>query len=214
MTRPARPTEEVHAIREAILDAAILVFARKGYQAATMAEIARQAGFAAASLYNYFPGKLEIFDAMVARLDEEYLAVFDEPPPADRDFAGRIEALVRRQLEVTRRRRGVFRIYLSLQGGAGTIPSERAARGHAANFRSYMARYADWMRAALAGTGVSGRSGEELAYSLWGLQVAVQTRALSAVAGLSPAERLASEEAEVKSLLDMFLNGASGGARR
>src|SRR5262245_33597861 len=127
MTRPARHPKQILRIREAILDAAIAVFARKGFQAATMQEIAREAGYTAPSLYNYYPGKRQIFEALVDRLDEEFVGVFAEPMPAGLHFEQRVELLVRRQLEVTRRRRGAFKIFLALQGGAGAIPSERAA---------------------------------------------------------------------------------------
>lgn len=75
MPRTARHPKQVHRIRESILDAAITVFARKGYQAATMHELAREAGYTAPSLYNYFPGKRQIFEALVDRLDAEFIAV-------------------------------------------------------------------------------------------------------------------------------------------
>lgn len=47
--------------RAAILEAAEIIFADKGYQEAKMADIASQAGFSTGSLYNYFSGKEEIF---------------------------------------------------------------------------------------------------------------------------------------------------------
>jgi AcrR family transcriptional regulator len=207
MTRPARHPRQILRIREAILDAAIVVFARKGFQAATMHEIAREAGYTAPSLYNYFPGKRQIFEALVDRLDEEFVAVFAEPTPAGLSFPQKVELLVRRQLELARRRRGAFKIFMALQGGAGAIPSEKAARRHADGFRTYMGRFAEWMRAAADDTSTGGRSPEELAYSLWGLSVAFQARAAAA-----PATR-ADEEAELHALLGMFLHGACGAPR-
>jgi AcrR family transcriptional regulator len=215
MTRPARHPRQILRIREAILDAAIAVFARKGFQAATMHEIAREAGYTAPSLYNYFPGKRQIFEALVDRLDEEYITVFAEPMPPGLGFEAQVEILVKRQLEVTRRRRGAFKIFMALQGGAGTIPSASAARRHADGFRTYMARFAAWMDAAAAGTDVGGRSGEALAYSLWGLSMAFQARAAAtpASARAERASRAAEEEAEVQALLAMFLLGARGAPR-
>src|SRR5262245_27228817 len=100
MTRPARHPGPAHRIPAAILDGAIAVFARKGFQAATMHEIARQAGYTAPALYNYFPGKLQIFEALVDRLDEDFMAVFAEPMPAGLSFAPKVELLLRRQLEI------------------------------------------------------------------------------------------------------------------
>jgi len=216
MTRPARHPRQIHRIREAILDAAIVVFARKGFQAATMHEIAREAGYTAPSLYNYFPGKRQIFEALVDRLDEEFVAVFIEPMPAGLTFEQSVELLVRRQLDVARRRRGAFKIFMSLQGGSGsggTIPSERAARRHADGFRTYMARFADWMRSASAGADVGGRTPEELAFSLWGLSVAYHARGADGT--LRAAKETAGAEVApwAKDAAEAVAAGAKGTAR-
>lgn len=52
-------------IRERILGAALEVFAAHGYVGATMGAIAQQAGLGTASLYRYYPGKAELFDAAI-----------------------------------------------------------------------------------------------------------------------------------------------------
>lgn len=52
-------------IRERILTAGLEVFARDGYMGTTMQAIAERAGLAAASLYRYFPGKAELFEAAI-----------------------------------------------------------------------------------------------------------------------------------------------------
>jgi len=198
MTRTARHPKQIHRIRESILDAAIAVFARKGYRAATMHELAREAGYTAPSLYNYFSGKQQIFEALVDRLDAEFVAVFDEPMPSGLSFEHRVELLVRRQVELVQRRRGAFKVFLALQGGAGAIPSERAARRHAAGFRVYMDRFTAWMRAAAAATDLGGRTPEELAFALWGLSVAFQARGGAA------------SEDSTQALIRIFLYGARG----
>jgi len=46
--------------RKQILDAAARVFAQKGYERATIAEIARAAGIAEGSIYNYFKNKGDV----------------------------------------------------------------------------------------------------------------------------------------------------------
>ncbi len=198
MTRPARHPRQIHLIREAILDAAIAVFARKGYRAATMHEIAREAGYTAPSLYNYFAGKQPIFEALVERLDGEFVAVFAEPMPAGLGFEQRIELLVHRQLALARRRRGAFKIFLALQGGGGAIPSEKAARRHAEGFRVYMGRFTDWMSTAARGTELHGRTPEQLAYALWALSNAFQARGTTG------------EEKDIQALISLFLYGALG----
>ena len=58
---PRRDRERL-ARRAAMLDAALVVFADKGYAGATLDEIAERAEFGKGTLYNYFPdGKDELF---------------------------------------------------------------------------------------------------------------------------------------------------------
>lgn len=52
-------------VRDRILDAALQVFARDGFETATMASIAVSAGLGAASLYRYYGSKDELFAAVV-----------------------------------------------------------------------------------------------------------------------------------------------------
>jgi AcrR family transcriptional regulator len=75
-----REREIAHA-RTDIVEAAITAFSKVGLHNATMQDIAREAGYTAASLYTYFKSKQEIVDAMVTLLTDEYIHVFDEPLP-------------------------------------------------------------------------------------------------------------------------------------
>ena len=52
--------------RRRILDQALELFAARGYDAVSVGEIAEAAGIKAPSLYNHFPSKQAIFDALVA----------------------------------------------------------------------------------------------------------------------------------------------------
>jgi AcrR family transcriptional regulator len=54
----------------ALLEAGALVIAEKGFQAATMAEIASKAGAPIGSLYRFFPNKEILADALIARFGE------------------------------------------------------------------------------------------------------------------------------------------------
>ena len=58
--------------RERILDEALVLFSEKGYAATTMRDIADKVGIKAASLYNHFRGKRELFDALIKR-ETEYV---------------------------------------------------------------------------------------------------------------------------------------------
>lgn len=52
-------------VRARILDSALEVFARDGFESATMANIARAAGVGAASIYRYYTSKDELFAAVI-----------------------------------------------------------------------------------------------------------------------------------------------------
>lgn len=53
------------SVRDAILRAAAVAFARDGFHGASMAAIAREAGVSAGNVYRYFGGKQALFEAVL-----------------------------------------------------------------------------------------------------------------------------------------------------
>jgi len=70
--------EHVDARRRAILEAACDVFARKGSAAATMQEIAREAGLSAGAIYLYYPSKADLVRAVCDAKTASVQSIFDE----------------------------------------------------------------------------------------------------------------------------------------
>jgi AcrR family transcriptional regulator len=68
-----------------ILDAALLVFSRQGFDKATVPDIARQAGIAVGTIYNYYPSKRELFVAVIRNLiiTPSLLELIDNLPRGD-----------------------------------------------------------------------------------------------------------------------------------
>lgn len=65
----SRRQRERQSRRQAMLDAALAVFAEKGYEGATIDEIAERAEFGKGTIYNYFPeGKEALFLTLIAEL--------------------------------------------------------------------------------------------------------------------------------------------------
>jgi AcrR family transcriptional regulator len=62
----------------AILEAAAAVIAEKGYEAATMAEIAARSGTKIGSLYRFFPNKESLADTIIVSARENLDTVFDK----------------------------------------------------------------------------------------------------------------------------------------
>jgi AcrR family transcriptional regulator len=61
------------ARRDELLDAALRLFTERGVAATTVADIAREAGIAKASVYRYFTGRDELLDALVERFYADLL---------------------------------------------------------------------------------------------------------------------------------------------
>jgi AcrR family transcriptional regulator len=70
--RRAVSDEDKSQRRDQILGAAKVVFARKGFHATTIADIAKESGLAYGSIYWYFDSKDELFHALMA-VEEEAL---------------------------------------------------------------------------------------------------------------------------------------------
>lgn len=68
MARKSRNSTPPDSLRQSILDAALKVFADKGYGAATIKDIAAEAGVAAGTIYNYAGGKRDLFIQAMRRL--------------------------------------------------------------------------------------------------------------------------------------------------
>ena len=80
--------ERVAAVRrEHILDAATRVFAARGFNGATIRDVARAAGVADGTIYNYFANKDALLFGIFDRLNETERRQQDLTPPAGADPA-------------------------------------------------------------------------------------------------------------------------------
>ncbi len=87
--------------RARILDGASAVFAAHGYEGASMAGIATQAGVSKGTLYNYFPSKAMLFAAYVGEECSRHLIhVFDEAHHDGVPAATALRSVGRRMLEI------------------------------------------------------------------------------------------------------------------
>lgn len=66
------------ATRQRILDEALALFSARGYDSVSVGEIAKAVGIKAPSLYNHFPSKRAIFDAIVEATAAQYEADTDK----------------------------------------------------------------------------------------------------------------------------------------
>jgi AcrR family transcriptional regulator len=81
------PERRRQRTREALLDAAAAVFASRGFQGASLDEIAETAGYTRGAIYKHFADKEELLHEVCVRLNERTFAEFDELPGIDRPWA-------------------------------------------------------------------------------------------------------------------------------
>ena len=80
------PERRRQRTREALLDAAAEVFAKRGFHAASLDEIAETAGYTRGAIYKHFADKEELLHEVCVRLNERMFAEFDELPGTFDDF--------------------------------------------------------------------------------------------------------------------------------
>ncbi len=86
---------------DAILDLAVQVFLERGYDGASLDDIARAAGITKASIYYHVRSKEELLARGVGRAFDALYAVLDDPVAKSGSAADRLRHIVRRTIEIT-----------------------------------------------------------------------------------------------------------------
>lgn len=91
--RPAAvPGRKAEATRQALLDAARMVFARDGFANARIVDIAREAGKSVGVFYTYFVDKPALFAALLEAFHEDMIRLTPPPPAYEEDTAAAVRA--------------------------------------------------------------------------------------------------------------------------
>lgn len=120
-SKPRKPSRRRGEARvAALLEAAVATFAEKGYEAATMTEIAARADAAIGSLYQFFPSKEAIAAALLERYGEWTELKQTELVSKARTLTprGLADLLVARRLELPPEREAVLAV-MDAPGAAG-----------------------------------------------------------------------------------------------
>src|SRR5207302_4886288 len=79
------PQRRRQQTRDVLIAAATEVFARRGYEGASLEEIAETAGFTRGAIYKNFDGKEDLFFAVTDRLNEQVIEAFRAIAPDSAD---------------------------------------------------------------------------------------------------------------------------------
>ncbi len=103
VANPSRPLtrreRERLARRQLILDAALKVFAYRGFTDTKLDDVAELAEFGKTTLYSYFPTKEALFESVVEDAFMKFKAIAEEAFATDEPFERQLERFIRGELE-------------------------------------------------------------------------------------------------------------------
>ena len=118
--------EVVHEFRvQSIQDATMRVIARKGMAAATMQEIAEEAGVAKGTIYLYFRDRDELVEKTFENAMTQLHARVDAALDADLPFEQKLRAMLAAVSGFFRENREFFRLYISMRFPEGSAQQQR-----------------------------------------------------------------------------------------
>ena len=128
----ARSKEEVvQEFRvQSIRDAAMRVIARKGMAAATMQEIADEAGVAKGTIYLYFRDREDVVEKAFENAMGDLHKRVDEALEAPGTFEQKLRAVLSAQISFFQTNREFFRLYISLRYPEGNAQQQRRQKRH------------------------------------------------------------------------------------
>src|SRR5947209_9857613 len=104
----------IAARKNQILDAATKVFAEKGFHPTTIKDIAREAGIADGTIYNYFENKTALMLGLLDRMNESARRGQDFSKFTEGDFRSFMKAYLRHRIIVLKADNyDVFKVYVS-----------------------------------------------------------------------------------------------------
>jgi AcrR family transcriptional regulator len=124
MARPSRPTraEKQAQTKTRLVEAAAHVFARRGYQAASVEEIAEQAGYSHGAVYSNFAGKEELFLAVFEQYMSQRIAEVTDATSTEAPFPERTRAAADQWMRRFTEDRETFLLHLEFMIHAARNP--------------------------------------------------------------------------------------------
>lgn len=119
----SRREREKRAHRQAMLEAAEHVFAEKGFERATMEEVAARAEFSVGALYNFFASKEALFGEVIRGIAATFFARFRQCVEQARTPLDAIRHAIRLHFESIQQHGDFFRSVIAMRPGSAICPS-------------------------------------------------------------------------------------------
>ena len=196
------PKSDAGDTKELLLQAALALFADKGYEGTSVRDIARSVGLSESVLYAHFSSKRAIFDAVLARLGPlSAIAALNDIGDPDVDPPGFLRTLVAR--EMTEWSAPAARQLISLMSHDNMLHSPELREGIASTLGILAELFARWMTDGVMNPGLG--SARDLAYAL--MAPVALTRVLWLHDGATPQEIDAAREQAARHA-ELFIRAA------
>ena len=119
MGRPSAKERKPYNM-DAIVDVAVQVFLRHGYDGASLDQVAEAAGITKASIYYHAEGKEALLKHGAGRALDALFAVLEEPAALEGRPLDRVKHVVRRTVEITVKRLPEVALLLRVRGNTET----------------------------------------------------------------------------------------------
>ncbi len=162
----SRNEDEAEHARNRILNAAARAFASGGMREIRLEEVAREAGYSVASLYNYFKNKEAILAALVDRALSEFVVACEFSAPASVPPEAALEWLALRLLRVGWGNIGLAAIVLSPKIVLGSDLKQDLTERYMAVHRRFLDAIATRVSAV---DGIAASDVDHLSYQLLGI---------------------------------------------
>jgi AcrR family transcriptional regulator len=125
--------------RAQLLDTAAKVFAARGYNGATTAELAKAAGITEPIIYRHFKGKKEMFMALVERTGQQTIRDWEDSLRDFTDPAARISRLISANPMVAMRGRTSYRVIVQAMMEVEDPDIREALAEHVGKLHAFLA---------------------------------------------------------------------------
>jgi AcrR family transcriptional regulator len=112
MKAPAKKRDQ-KSTKAKLLKAALDIFSKEGYDAATTRAIAKKAGVNESLIHRYFESKLGLFLALKAQYRQDFITQYLAKHPENESLADELVAFLKYKLESSRQNKKFFKLSIS-----------------------------------------------------------------------------------------------------
>jgi AcrR family transcriptional regulator len=200
-TREAKQEMLRHFMETTIAQTAKTVFAERGYQGATLDEIAHRAGMAKATIYIYYKNKDDLFLQVVEELVHTAMTETAQEAASAKAPLEKLAGIVRGKILFYEREREFFRIYLNEKQGLEVAPKDPHKQALRELYLQGVEALASVLQEGVAARLLRPLDSRRLAFYLQEMiSTILEQRILGKVQ--------TSVDDDVEELLDLFLHGA------